>query len=91
MITHISGAPKQVMREGLDSRPRESSNSLPNSSKTTEQDVKNELGGSQDQGEDTAHSFHYMDPQIFDIQALLLIEAIAMFPGLSVRTGDAPA
>jgi len=40
---------------------------------------KDELGSKQDESKDTAHTLQNMDPQIFHIQALLLIEAIAMF------------
>jgi hypothetical protein len=109
VIAHISGTPKQVMWERLDSRPRESSDRLPNGRLATEQDVRaipvgsqaelaaqftqpedrfgrpafhdveDELGSHQDQSENTAHAFNGLDAQIFDIQALLLIKAIALF------------
>lgn len=40
---------------------------------------KNELSCDQNQSKDAAHALHRMDPEIFDIQSLFLIEAVAMF------------
>ena len=40
---------------------------------------EDELSRHQDQSKDTAHALHSADPQVFNIQALLLIKAIAMF------------
>jgi len=40
---------------------------------------KNELSGSQDQSEDTAHTLQHANSQVFHIQTLLLVEAIAVF------------
>ena len=42
-------------------------------------DVEDELGGYQNQSENAEHTFHCMDPQVFDIQALLLIKAVTVF------------
>ena len=42
-------------------------------------EVENELSRQQDEDEDAAHPFESVDAQVFDIQALLLVKAIAMF------------
>lgn len=97
------------MWERLDGCPRERSDSLPNGTQATQQDIRtipvglqaefaaqfaqpkdgfgrptfhdveDEQGSHQDQGENTAHAFHGLDAQVFDIQALLLIKAVTMF------------
>ena len=42
-------------------------------------DVEHKLGGEQDQDKQAAHAFQTLDAQVFDIQSLFLIKAIAVF------------
>jgi len=41
--------------------------------------MKDKLGRSQNQGEQPAHPFQGVNAQVFDIQALFLIEAVPVF------------